>query len=199
MEKQRKIVLGVAAALTVLAVLTQPDRPVAAAPEPAVAEAAAAREPVAHIEMPAREAMPAFARDPFSAEAPASKPAKAASALAPAAPVNPYRFAGELRTGGATQRFLARGDDTFEAKAGDALDDGYTVESVSAKEIVLAHSSGVRQALSVGTPAWDDPARSRVVQVAQSGRSAPAVAPESTGLLGANVPSGYFFKANSQQ
>ena len=122
--------------------------------------------------------MPPLERDPFSA--PTAKSAKTAVAVAPAAPalpINPYRFAGELRTSGGTQRFLARGDDVFEAKAGDALDDGYVVESVSASAIVLVQrASGARQTLAVGAPAWEDPAHGRV-QVAQVGTAQVPQAP----------------------
>lgn len=195
LNKQRKIAFGALAAVAALAFWPEKDRPAAAPPEPAQV-----REQVAHIAIPARDAMPELARDPFSVEAPAPKLQRAAVAAAPAVPANPYRFVGELRVAGAVQRFLARGDDTFEAKAGDVLDDGYVVDSVSASAIVLVHrASGARQALAVGAPAWEDPARSRVMQAAQPG-AAPATAsagvvPPLDALRG-NLPQGYFVDVN---
>jgi hypothetical protein len=205
MNKQRKLALGVLAALAALAFWPEQDRPVAAPRAPAAAaQPAEPREAVAHIEMPARDAMPQLVRDPFFAEAPVKKPVKTAIAVAPAVPVNPYRFAGELRVGGATQRFLARGDDTFEAKAGDELDDGYAVESASAAAIVLVHrASGARQALAVGAPAWEDPARSRVMQAGQPAAPLAAAArPGETMRLDApngNLPQGFFVNVGGPQ
>jgi hypothetical protein len=199
---RRRIALGVLTALVALAFWPEQDRPVAA-PAQAASESRPAepREPVAAMEIPARASMPQLVRDPFSAEAPVKKPVKTAIAAAPAAPVNPYRLAGELRVGGATQRFLARGDDTFEAKAGDTLDDGYAVESVSASAIVLVHRpSGARQALAVGAPAWEDPARSRVMQAAQPAAPVAAVARPGETLrldaLSGNLPQGFFVNVN---
>src|SRR4051812_8648516 len=118
LNKQRKIALGVLAAAAALAFWPDQD-PLAAAPKapPSTAAAAEVREPVAAIEMPARGAMPRLERDPFSAPTPTptlGRPTAVAAAPVPAIPANPYRFAGALRVGGATQRFLARGNDTFE-------------------------------------------------------------------------------------
>jgi hypothetical protein len=200
LKMPRKIALGALAAVAALAFWPEKDRPVAAPHEPAAAQPARAREPVAHIEVPAREAMPELARDPFSVGAP-KKPVRTVVASAPAIPANPYRFAGEMRVGGAVQRFLARGDDTFEAKAGDVLEDGYTVDAVNDKEIVLLHrASGMRQALAVGAPEGDA-ARSRVVQVAQAGHDAgvaqSAQAQRLPDALMGNLPKGFFLDAGS--
>jgi hypothetical protein len=203
LNKQRKVALGALAAVAVLAFWPEADQPAAAPRGPsAQTQLAQAREPATRIEMPARDAMPQLGRDPFSAEAPVKKPVKTAIAAAPAAPVNPYRFAGELRVGGATQRFLARGNDTFEAKAGEELEDGYAVESVSASAIVLVHrASGAHQALAVGAPSWEDPARSRVVQSAPPAASPAVVAGDVLRLdpLTANLPQGYFVAAGSMR
>jgi hypothetical protein len=205
MNRPRKIALGVLATLLTLALWPEKDQPVAAPREAApAAQAAAPREPVARIEsLAARDAMPQLARDPFSAEPP-KKPVRTVVVSAPAVPVNPYRFAGELRVGGAIQRFLARGDDTFEAKAGEELGDGYAVESVSASAIVLVHrASGTRQALAVGAPAWEDPARARVMQAAQP--AAPVAAAVRPGeamhldALSGNLPQGFFVDLGGPQ
>lgn len=194
LNKQRKIALGALAAAAALAFWPQNDRPVAASREPAAAtQPAQPREPAPSMEMPSRDAMPALARDPFSPEAP-KKPVRTVVVTAPAIPVNPYRFAGELRVGGAVQRFIARGDDTFEAKAGDALDDGYAVESVSERAIVLVHRpSGARAALA----ASEDPARTRVTQVtvSEAGSEALPGAPR-IDALSATLPQGYFVRTN---
>jgi hypothetical protein len=204
LNKQRKIALGVLAAAAALAFWPDQD-PLAAAPKapPSTAAAAEVREPVAAIEMPARGAMPRLERDPFSAPTPTptlARPTAVAAAPVPAIPANPYRFAGALRVGGATQRFLARGNDTFEAKTGDALEDGYVVESVSENAIVLVHrASGARQSLAFGAPAWEDSARSRVMQAGQpSAASIPAsagVIPPLDALRG-NLPPGFFLDVN---
>jgi hypothetical protein len=199
LNKQRKIALGALAAVAALAFWPETDRPIAAPRGPsAQTQLAEAREPATRIELPARDAMPQLGRDPFSAEAPVKKPVKTAIALAPAVPMNPYRFAGELRVGGAVQRFLARGDETFEAKAGEELEDGYVVESVSESAIVLVQrASGTRQALAVGAPAWEDPARSRVMQAGQPAAAPMTIAATGSGALrldplSANLPRGYF-------
>ncbi|HEY6865186.1 MAG TPA: hypothetical protein VI319_14920 [Burkholderiales bacterium] len=201
MNKPRKIAFGALAAVAALAFWPQNDRPIAAPREPS-APAAPAPQPrtaIAQVEtLPARDAMPQLARDPFSPEPP-KKPVRTGVVTAPAAPVNPYRFAGEMRVGDSTQRFLARGDDTFEAKAGDALEDGYAVESVSAAAIVLVHRpSGVKQTLAVGAPAWEDAARSRVMQAAQPAPAAVASSdaprPDMMRLdaLSGSLPQGFF-------
>lgn len=201
MNKPRKIAFGTLAAVAALAFWPQNDQPIAAPREPS-APAAPAPQPrtaIAQVEtLPARDAMPQLARDPFAVEAPVTRAVKTAAAV-PAAPANPYRFAGEMRVGDRTQRFLARGDDTFEAKAGDTLEDGYAVESVSASAIVLVHRpSGVKQTLAVGAPAWEDPARSRVVQAAQpapagvAGGDAPRPDMMRLDALSGSLPQGFF-------
>jgi hypothetical protein len=198
MDKQRKIALGALAAVAVLAFWPQEDRPLAAPSEPVSTIPPASR--MSSIEMPVRDAMPQLARDPFSPEAP-KKPVRTVVVSAPAIPVNPYRYAGELRVGGLAQRFLARGDDTFEAKPGDVLEDGWVVESASASAVVLAHRpSGARAALAVGAPAFEDPARARVMQARVSDRaSVTGAAPPGLlrmDALTATLPQGYFVKTN---
>src|SRR5262245_53368072 len=60
-----------------------------------------------------------------------------APAAVPAAPPNPYRFAGRVVQDGVVRIFLANGDRVHEVKTGEELDDGYRVESVSGEQIVL--------------------------------------------------------------
>lgn len=70
--------------------------------------------------------------------APTAKPQRAAAAVPPPLP---YKYAGMIAQGGATQLFLARerDDRVYPAIPGETLDGGYRVESVSAEEIVLVY------------------------------------------------------------
>jgi len=104
--------------------------------------------------LPSREALPPLRGDPFSRErqerrASASRPTPPAAPDAVEAPPNPYRFAGEVRQAGSARRFLVRGNDIFEVSEGDVLSDGYRVEAVTEKEVVLLHiGTGLRQTLA---------------------------------------------------
>jgi len=192
MRKQQKIAGGVLIILVAVVLWTEADRPVGAAPS-AVKAPSQPAEPIAatRIAMPARVGMPALERDPFATETP-KQPKKSAAAAAPAAPANPYRFAGEMRVGGETQRFLVHGDEILGTKAGDVLMEGWKVEAVSARQIVLVHSSGVRQVLAVGAHASENSARNR--QVAESAAPASdAVAPLDL-VPPANLPTDYFLR-----
>jgi hypothetical protein len=184
MHKQQKIAGSVLIALVALFLWTERERPVAAArPAEAPLRAAAAIVPATRIEMPARDAMATPVNDPFAADTP-----KSAAAAALARPANPYRFVGEMRSSGKTQRFLAYGDDIAGAEAGDVLKEGWKVEAVSEDQIVLVHSSGVRDVLAVGERALEDSARGGVMRVAEG--SAPA---KDAGLVQAvNLPAEYF-------
>ena len=57
--------------------------------------------------------------------------------------------AGEVRQSGSARRFLVRGNDILEVSEGDVLGDGYRVETVTEKEVVLLHlGTGLRQTLA---------------------------------------------------
>ena len=193
MRKQRKLAGGVLIALVALFLWTGRDRPVAAeraveAPLPIAAPITQATR----IAMPARDAMPALVNDPFAAGTP-TEPKKSAAAAAPARPANPYRFVGEMRSSGETQRFLAYGDEIVRAQAGDVLKEGWKTEAVSENQIVLVHSSGVRDVLAVAGRASDDSARGGVMRVAEG-----APPPNEAGLLRVvNLPAEYFMRTEA--
>ena len=192
MRKQQRIAGGVLIALVALLPWTERDHPVAAA-RPVEAPLRVA-EPITlatRIETPARDAMPALISDPFAADAP-TPPKKSAVAAAPARPANPFRFVGEMRTSGETQRFLAYRDEIVGAQAGDVLKEGWKAEAVSENQIVLVHSSGVREVLAVGERALEDSKR-RAMRVAEGGVSA-----NDAGLVpGVNLPMDYFVRTEA--
>ena len=163
MRKHHKITLAALALLATLLFFSQGDKP---APPPVQPIPASGEAEAAHIQpartlvaaLPLRAEMPQFRGDLFSAENKSPRQGArrviAAEVLRPTAAVNPYRFAGELRQPGATRRFLLRGDDILEVKAGDVLGDGYRVDAAGESEVVLVHvASGLRHSIALGTPA----------------------------------------------
>jgi len=161
MRKHHKITLSALALLAALAFFAEPDRPNASGQaQPIVQVEAPQREAARPLvaSLPVRAEMPELRGDPFSlggAMNPSQRASRARAAAPASAPImaaNPYRFAGELRQPGATRRYLVRGDDIVEVKAGDVLEDGYRVDALAENEVVLVHlASGVRHSVARGT------------------------------------------------
>lgn len=159
MRKQHKITLTVLALLATLPFFFQEERRYAAGrpevPQPAEAPQS---EPALTLAatLPIRAEMPELRGDPFSTgvlDAPRRARSTRPAASTPSVPPNPYRFAGEVRQSGATRRFLVRGDDIVEVKAGDLLQDGYRVDAVDGRAVVLVHAaSGFRHNIALSTP-----------------------------------------------
>lgn len=84
---------------------------------------------------PAQEARPAPL--PKAAEVAVMQPA---ASTAPAAPAVTFRYVGRMTTPlGEPLVFLASGSNVLAVKAGDRLDDGYVVESVSEQGVQLSY------------------------------------------------------------
>jgi hypothetical protein len=107
--------------------------------------------------LPAREPIGKTRGDLFSGRswAPPPPPApKAAPVVAapPAPPPMPYRVAGSLAHDGGSHVVLAKGDRVMTVRAGDTLDDGYRVESITADRVTLVYVPlGVPQDLPVSS------------------------------------------------
>jgi hypothetical protein len=71
----------------------------------------------------------------------------------PAPPPFPYRYAGTLRTDGALEILLAKGERVIQAKTGETLDGGYLVESVAADSVTLVYLPlNARTTIQFSTP-----------------------------------------------
>lgn len=107
----------------------------------------------ARLSLPKRASIGEPAGDPFGLRswAPSAPTTpEAAPATPPVAPPNPYRVAGKLIQDGFARVFLSKGDRIHEAKAGEALDGGYRVESVTNEEVVLLYVPlGTREPLPI--------------------------------------------------
>jgi len=141
--------------------------PAAAPPHQAATPAAApAAVLVSAPSAPAEEAMPErpsleqMGADPFNVEPPPASAPAAAPRQEPAAvtaPPLPYRFAGRLQVGDATEIYLAKGDEVIEVKKGDKLDGQYRVEKIGRTEMTLVHlASGAREKLEYSPPLKED-------------------------------------------
>lgn len=150
--------IGAAAAAAVAAAWFAPP-----APEQIAAEISAPRAARA-AETPARQAASFLSALPqragigagelFRAHIPPAPKAAAASAApaAPVAPSNPYRFAGRVVQDGTARVFLSKGDRVHEVKAGEELEEGYRVESVSDQQVVLVYVPlGTKERVSIET------------------------------------------------
>ena len=175
MLKRHKTTLAVFAALATLSFFVQADRtePTSQPNAQAPIEAPKIDAPLSLVAaLTVRAQLPALVRDPFAREShkmqpaarrvapPAARRVAPASATGPAAPANPYRFAGEVGQSGSARRFLVLRNDIFEVNSGDVLDGGYRVEAVKEREVLLLHlASGVRETLAAeAAPATPAPA-----------------------------------------
>ena len=160
MRKHHKITFAVLALLAALPFFVQADRP-----EPPLQPTRAEPQAVAPqteapltltAALPVRPEMSDFRGNPFSLASAKPRPAARDALVAgpkPAAPENPYRFAGEVRQPGTTHRFLVRGNDILEVKPGDVLGEGYRVDAADEMQVVLVHlASGHRHAIALSVP-----------------------------------------------
>ena len=82
---------------------------------------------------------------------PAPKHAPAA-VVAPTAPPNPYKLAGRFVQGGEARIFLTKGERVQEAKAGEDLEEGFRVESITEDNVVLVYVPlGTKEVLSIAS------------------------------------------------
>src|SRR6185295_14944386 len=111
-----------------------------------------------------------------SREPAARAPAPEQPSAPPAAPPNPYRFAGTVRHGGGLMIILAQGDNVVEAKEGEELDGGYRVRAASAEGVALVYTPlGIEQQV---TPGWvPDPAGVTAAAPAPASSQLPPGAP----------------------
>jgi len=98
----------------------------------------------AALELPERQTLGPQRGDLFSAPPAAPRPAlppkePEPQEAAPAPPPNPYRFAGTVEHDGKRRVFLSDGARLFEAKAGDPLEHGFKVQSVTADAVTLVY------------------------------------------------------------
>jgi len=98
----------------------------------------------AALELPERQTLGPQRGDLFPAPPVAPQPAPPPKEpepqeAAPAPPPNPYRFAGIVEHDGTRRVFLAQGGRVFEAKAGDPLEHGFKVLSVTADAVTLLY------------------------------------------------------------
>jgi len=108
---------------------------------------------------------------------PPAEPAtlKPAAPAPPLPPPNPYRFAGTSFHDGELATFLATGDRVVKARAGDTLEGGFKVESVSRDAVVLVYSAlGTRYRIDVESKFADDATAFAQRGAAAAGATAPA-------------------------
>ncbi|SDK13813.1 hypothetical protein SAMN05192566_0278 [Methylophilus rhizosphaerae] len=67
-------------------------------------------------------------------------PGAAAMAPPPAAPVNPYQYAGRLLEGGRWRVFLTDGQQQYVLQAGDRFAEGWQVAALDQQKVVLQHA-----------------------------------------------------------
>jgi hypothetical protein len=139
-----------------------------AAPKPAASSA-----PI-DTQLPVREEIGQQRGDPFATLA-WTPPAKAATASKepppkPQAPPNPYKFAGTVHHDGVRKVFLMLGDHVVEVKAGEKLEQGFRVKSVTDQAVTLVYEQVPDQPVTIATVFSDVP------PTAASGASAPPAA-----------------------
>jgi hypothetical protein len=144
--------LVVAGAGAVLAgVMLQPSSPQSAVAESRKSERSAEPAQSRFAALPSREEMGRPQGAPFGSLAPPAQPAvrhMQAAPVAPTPPPMPYRVAGQVVHEGAAHVVLSAGDRVLTVRAGEKLDDGYVVESISADGVTLLYEPlGVRQKL----------------------------------------------------
>lgn len=99
------------------------------------------------------------------------KPPEVPQEAAPQPPPNPYRFAGTVEYGGTRKVLLTRsGERVFEVKAGEVLEPGFRVQTVSAHEVTLLYEP-LNAPLSVALVFQE------ALPPAAAGSSAPPTAP----------------------
>jgi hypothetical protein len=116
---------------------------VQAAPSPVIVRTASVNVPAA---LPPRQTLSRLRADPFAprswtppaAPPPVQAPAELAPAQ-PAAPLNPYRFAGTVQHGGTLKVVLAAGERVHLVKAGDVIDELYRVAAASRNAVTLVY------------------------------------------------------------
>jgi hypothetical protein len=124
-----------------------PDEEIAvvqAAATPVLVRTSSADLPAA---LPRRQTLAKLGADPFAPRSwtpPAAStvvhaaPVEAAP-IQPAAPPNPYRFAGNVQHGGTIKVVLAAGERIHVVKRGDVIDDLYRVDAVSRNAATLVY------------------------------------------------------------
>ena len=81
---------------------------------------------------------------------PAGAAPRAAAPAKPALPPLPFAYLGRMEDGGRTTVFLQRGDDVVVARAEQAIDGSYRVDSVDPSQIVFTYLPlKARQVLSI--------------------------------------------------
>lgn len=90
-------------------------------------------------ELPAREAIGKPRGDLFATRSWAPVASAPQEPVAPTAPPNPFRFAGTTNHEGKRKVFLILGDRVFEAREGEALEQGFRVQSVTPEVVTLVY------------------------------------------------------------
>jgi hypothetical protein len=171
--RRRWSLISLAAVATGVASFVAPEEPSPVAIATPVQRArvvpATLRQQAPIGDLPARAAIGKPRGELFAARSWAPPPAPAApqQPVAPAAPPNPYRFAGTSHHNGVRKVFLIMGDRIFEAKAGEKLEQGFRVDSVSPEAVILVYEP-MDIPVTIATAFPDAPAP------AAAGGSAPA-------------------------
>jgi hypothetical protein len=179
---RKKLILGglvLAIAATAAVLLQERFAPSGTAPQasaPAVPASGSKPAPGPFAALPSREAMGRPAGEPFGSHARTPPPSRAAPApapVAPSAPPMPYRVAGLMVQDGVAQVVLARGDRVLTVREGEALDDGYRVETIKPDGVTLVYlPMNARETLPLVSVLGIDAPPARAV--AQSSPQAPA-------------------------
>lgn len=142
--RRRWSFIALAAAATGVASFVAPEDQKAvevAAPLARAHVVPALRPQASTTDLPAREPIGTPHGELFAARSWAPPPAVLAERqlAEPAAPPNPYRFAGSSQHNGVRRVFLIMGDRIFEAREGEMLEGNYRVQSVVAEAVTLIY------------------------------------------------------------
>lgn len=174
--------LSAAAIATAVATFVAPDagKPVeVAAPVQRSTEAtpAVVRQSAPVTDLPRRETIGRQRGDMFATRSWAPPPQQQQQQqAAPQPPPNPYRFAGTAHHDGKRKVFLALGDRIFEAKEGEALEQGFRVQSVTADAVTLVYEP-LSTPVTLALVFQDAPAAAGATAPAKPPAQAPAAKP----------------------
>jgi hypothetical protein len=153
-----RILIGLAAVATVIAVVAAPQQPSEAVavstPLPKPARETRASPALVPAALPTRRGLGGQRGDLFSARSSAprapSVSTQAAAPPVPVAPPNPYRFAGTAVHDGRLHTYVTDGSRVYEVWKGADLERGYRVDSVTTAEVTLIYTAlGSRHAIPV--------------------------------------------------
>jgi hypothetical protein len=185
--RRRWAVISLAAITTGVAAWVGPEDKSVAEPALPVERAQAAPKPTVSsqpidTQLPVRQEIGQQRGDPFAALT--WTPVQTAAAAAkkepppkPQAPPNPYKFAGTVNHDGERKVFLMIGDHVIEVKAGEKLEHGYRVKSITADAVTLVYEQVPDQPVTIATVFPDVPPAA-APNAATGASAAPAAPPK---------------------